>query len=176
MNQRQASTTPTNERDLWETPEWMVDWLYEKFKFTVDLAATEDNAKFPFYLGDGTSSLELPWHLIASRGFCNPPYSNIKPWLAKGYEEAKKGFLSFFIVPTPNGEKAYEECVFGKASEIIFINGRVAFCRPDGTEVKGNTRGSCVVVYDPDYLGNTALRWVNRDALIKQHKESQCSK
>jgi len=102
-------------------------------------------------------------------GFCNPPYSSIKPWLAKGYEEAKKGFTSVFVVPTPNGEKAYQEHVFGKASEIIFINGRVAFCRPDGTEVKGNTRGSCVIVYDPQHLGNTAIRWADREELIKRY-------
>jgi len=170
VNQQQVSTTPINERDCWETPAWLYRWLDERFDFSSDLACSKGNRKAPFgFYSENVNSLEQDWFMTSGVGFCNPPYSSIKPWLAKGYEEAKKGFTSVFVVPTPNGEKAYQEHVFGKASEIIFINGRVAFCRPDGTEVKGNTRGSCVIVYDPQHLGNTAIRWADREELIKRY-------
>lgn len=170
MNQQQVSATPVSERDCWETPKWLFLWLNDRYNFQIDLACNTSNCKagLGFYR-EKYDSLSYDWITRAKRGFCNPPYSNIKPWLAKGYEEAKKGFTSVFLVPTPNGETAYQEHVFGKASEIIFINGRVAFCRPDGTEVKGNTRGSCVIVYDPQHLNNTTLRWADRDQLIERY-------
>lgn len=179
MNQQQASTTPKEVRDQWETPDWLFSWLNARFNFDLDLACTFDNAKvggakqgsvYEGFAYPNIDMLNTKWRTIGIFGFCNPPYSNIKPWLAKGYEEAKKGFTSVFVVPTPNGEKAYQDYVFGKASEIIFINGRVGFCRPDGTEVKGNTRGTCVIVYDPNHLHNTVLRWADRDQLIKEYQ------
>ncbi len=47
---------------------------------------------------------------------------------------------------------------------------RVAFLRPDGIDVKGNTRGTSVYVFDPARAGATCQRWwVMRDEMIKQY-------
>jgi len=54
--------------------------------------------------------------------------------------------------------------------------GRVAFLKPDGTEVKGNTRGSSVYIFDPARLFAPCQRWwVLRDSLIKQYTEAEVS-
>jgi len=43
----------------------------------------------------------------------------------------------------------------------------VAFLTPDGREVKGNTRGTSVYIFDPARRGAGAHRWwVMRDQLI----------
>ena len=119
-------------------------------------------------------------------GWCNPPYSETGKWLKKGWEEAQQGFCSVFLVPCPNGDLYMRDYVFGKASEIIFIQGRVAFeaggdftvkgkkgkdGKPDtpdkhykkGDPVSGNTKGSCLIVFNRRYKGPTAISWVNRE-------------
>lgn len=82
------------------------------------------------------------------------------------------------VIPAPNGENQYKD-VLNHASEIIFINGRIAFVaacdftikgkngKPDkhikkGDEVSGNSRGSCVVIFG--LLGGPPrVSHVNRD-------------
>lgn len=169
MNQQQASNTPKSQRDLWQTPQWLYDYLDHYHRFEIDLACNESNCKAEIgYFVDHFDALEEEWHKRAKRGFCNPPYSKIKPWLKKAYEESLRGFTSVFVIPTPNGESAYGEWVFGKASEIVFINGRVGFERPDGTAVGSNTRGTCIVIYRPPVFGGgTFLNWADREKMKK---------
>ena len=151
-------------RDRWMTPRGLYDWANRRYGFAYDLACTADNALAGMMAPD---SLSVPWAISPDApvrwGFCNPPYSDIDPWVEKAWEESQRGFGTVLLIPTPNGEARWGKWVFGKASKIIFINGRVAFLRPDGTPVPGNTRGSCFVIYEPYTTGNTAIDWMDRD-------------
>ena len=166
------SKTPAELRDVWETPQPIFDYMNELYQFEIDLAADVDNTKCDVFLFD---SLNQAWHEKASVGFCNPPYSDTGSWLKKGWEEAQQGFVSVFLVPTPNGESYWGEYVFGKASEILFINGRVAFeqPQPDGTTMpkSGNSRGSCFVEFGRAVEGDTILRSIDRDILLGKRSE-----
>ena len=142
-SQQQASYTPTNERDEYETPGYLMEYIRRKWGPLYDLACTEENAKFVRF-GFAIDSLKIDWHQWGVIGFCNPPYSDIEPWLEKAIREQAQGFTTVFLIPTPNGEQ--RDHLIAKASEIEFIIGRIAFLRPDGTEARGNTRGSCIVV------------------------------
>lgn len=164
-SQQQSSNTPADVRDEWRTPLFVYDWIDTRFEFGVDLAASHVNHLSDAYVTRGENSLVQDWSRLAGPGFCNPPYSDIDPWLEKAVTEARKGFTSVFLIPTPNGEDRYGEYVFDVASEIIFITGRLAFLRPDGAPVSGNTRGSCFVVYRGNDLGSTRYRHVLRDAM-----------
>ena len=164
-SQQQASTTPVDARDEWLTPDYVFRYLDRIFRFNIDLAASNENHLCTVHISRETDALQASWHVRGQRGFCNPPYSSISPWLEKAAQEARKGFTSVFLIPTPNGEERYGEYVFDVASEVTFITGRLAFLRPDGTPVGGNTRGSCFVVYRGYDLGYTRYRHVLREAM-----------
>ena len=66
--------------------------------------------------------------------------------------------------------------MFQHASEIIDIVGRVAFLTPDGREVKGNTRGTSVYIFDPARLFAPCQRWwVMRDTLIEKYASPEAA-
>lgn len=165
----QISKTPAAAKDEWRTPRWLFDWLDRRFDFTVDLAASCDNALCNHYFTANCDALRHGWSSIyLGPGFCNPPYSNIGPWLAKAVSEARKGFTSVFLIPAPNGEDRYGDHVFGVASEVIWITGRIAFIDSTDRPVGGNTRGSCIVVYEAYDLGDTRYRHIQRDAIRRK--------
>lgn len=164
-SQQQTSQTPIDSRDEWRTPRFVFDYMNRAHRFDIDLAASKDNHLCVTHITRETDALQASWAARGHRGWCNCPYSGIDPWLSKAVEEAKQGFTSVFLIPTPNGEDRYGTNVFNVASEVIFITGRLAFLRPDGTPVSGNTRGSCFVVYRGFDLGSTRYRHINRDAM-----------
>ena len=142
------SNTPILERDSWQTPDWLYRWLNDNFYFEVDLAASDTNAKCKKYYTIEQDSLSQNWspyyHAV---GFCNPPYSNIKPWLQKAVESAEKyHFQSVFVLPSLNGASWQQYAL--EASELLFINGRVAFVNSKGEQIKGNTSGTVIAVFD----------------------------
>lgn len=166
-SQQQMSSTPIEARDNWGTPIWLFSWMDARFSFKVDLAASESNALCPVFLTKETDALTTNWSSLDGPGWCNPNYSNIDPWLAKAAMEARRGFTSVFLIPAPNGEDRYGKYVFGVATEVIHITGRIAFIDPRGKPVGGNTRGSCVVIYERYSLKETRYRHEYRDTIIK---------
>jgi len=168
-----GSKTPAAERDCWRTPRWLFSWLNERFAFDVDLAADENNALCAYFCTKESDALTRPWHGVWSRGFLNCPYSDIDPWIAKAVDEQWSGFLTVMVMPSFNGEERFQH-VFTCASEIIDIVGRVAFLTPEGKEVKGNTRGSSVYIFDPARLFAPCQRWwVMRDSLIANYASAE---
>ncbi len=65
------------------TPEVFAE-LHERFDFTIDVAASAENAKLPRFFSEQEDGLAQSWS--GERVFCNPPYSNIEPWLIKAWE------------------------------------------------------------------------------------------
>lgn len=149
MTKQHTTTTSDADRDYWRTPEKIYNWLNKRFTFDIDLACTVDNCRAPFgmYYDQGVNSLNMPWASYAKVGFCNPPYSDITPWLRKAIEERDKGFTSVFVIPMPNGEK--RDSLILQADELIFITGRVAFIHASKNKpINGNTRGTVIAIYD----------------------------
>lgn len=186
-SQQQESTTPKELRDRMRTPQFAYAYANEKFNFSIDLCADAESSKCHMFFDETIDGLKQDWHKYGNSGWCNPPYSNVKPWLEKAYRESFEGFTTVFLLPTPNGEDAYRDLVFGYAAQIEFINGRLSFIAPEdftvkgkkgkpdkhykkGDEVKGNTRGSCFIVFRPygNYDSSIDTYWVNRDYMKEQ--------
>ena len=159
------------DRDTWSTPQYLFNWLDSIYDLDGDLCASEENAKCDKYFTSADDSLTLRWLNYGYTGFCNPPYSNISPWIDKAITEAKEGFTTVMLIPTPNGEKYYNE-IFKHATSITFITGRIAFYNPHlKKHISGNTRGSCVVEFSKKYSNSTpTIRHVLRDDLKKDFK------
>lgn len=68
------------------TPQWIIDEIRKVMPITFDLCASEWNRKAEKYysLERGEDSLKLEW----PRGnlWCNPPYSDIDPWVRKAID------------------------------------------------------------------------------------------
>lgn len=128
----------SHETDRWFTPAGLYKKLNDEFHFNHDPALKER-------VDWSNSGLSTPW---GTKTFCNPPYSNLADWLAKGYREYKSGKLVVFLIPSRTDTHAWHDYVM-KASEVRLIKGRITF---EGAE-QGAPFPSCIVVFDPSKTG-----------------------
>lgn len=86
--------------DEWETPS-LIYWYYnDKFHFDLDVCASSTNKKVSPYYTKKDNALEQPWK--ATVAWCNPPYSDIEPWIRKGKEEILKQNCEKVVYLLPN--------------------------------------------------------------------------
>jgi phage N-6-adenine-methyltransferase len=137
--------------DLWETPQYIFDWLDREFHFELDAACNNENCKCAYgYSQDmGYNALNCDWSSCTV--WLNPPYSNPFPWVKKAHEEALKGCTVVCLLPADTSTKWFHEWVFAKA-EVRFVQGRIKF---DGVKKGSPKFGSMVVVYGPDIISKT---------------------
>jgi site-specific DNA-methyltransferase (adenine-specific) len=114
--------------DEWKTPDSIYKKLNEEFGFDFD----------PCPLG-GSDGLDIDWGRV---NFINPPYSTLKAWCKKAYEEHLKGKTCVMLIPARTDTKAWHLYVM-KAKEIRFIQGRLKF----GNAKNSAPFPSCVVVF-----------------------------
>ena len=129
--------------DEWETPQALFDTLDGEFHFTLDAAATRENAKCFLYLGPdmGTpyhDALAIDWwlgrQLDAECVWLNPPYSKCREFIAKAATEARKGLTVVCLVPSRTDTRWWHDYVWDDVRhcarpgiEIRFIRGRLKF-------------------------------------------------
>ncbi|MGL4939404.1 phage N-6-adenine-methyltransferase [Shewanella sp.] len=179
-----GSTTPFELRDLWQTPDYIFTPLHHEFSFSVDVAASDKNHLLPLYFTEQDDALSVDWLSKIPKGgsraaWCNPPYSNIGPWMKKAANEAKvNGIITVMFVPNTPDAGWWPM----NASEIRFIvgheqdggrnvSGRIHFLRADTGEVQtGNNKGSCFVIFAPGSLGNMHTKYVTKTQLIEHYR------
>lgn len=134
----------------WTTPDLLWRNLHAEFRFTLDVAASADNAKTPDFF-DGTpgrDGLVQPWH---GRVWCNPPYNpkgEIERWLQKALEEAARGVFSAFLIPMASSRGYFNNIIIPYGMWWTF-NGRIAFGDPLSKERSSPKQDNLLVVFDP---------------------------
>jgi site-specific DNA-methyltransferase (adenine-specific) len=118
--------------DEWETPQKLFDELNEEFNFYCDLASTSKNAKCSYWLDKHDNALLYDWtNLPISESrfqWLNPPYSNIKDWVKKAYEENLKGAKIVMLIPARTDTIYFHQWIYKNPNvEIRFIKGRLKF-------------------------------------------------
>lgn len=114
---------PPSETVEWSTPQELFDALNAEFNFTLDVAASSENAKLSRFFDKETNGLKQSWD--GENVWCNPPYGRvIKDWVQKASEQ--RNGLSVLLIPSRTDTKWFHEYVYGKA-EIRFIKGRLKF-------------------------------------------------
>ena len=144
-----GSKTPIEIRDSLETPDFLFNYYNKFFNFTTDVAATFANRKCNDFRTNSlynTDSLLMGWGRV---NWCNPPYSDITPWIKKAIVERDKGNVTVVLVPEDSstgwGGLALAEC-----SEYHNIVGRISFIDPQTRKPKnGNNKGSRVYIFSP---------------------------
>jgi phage N-6-adenine-methyltransferase len=129
--------------------------LHERFSFTIDVAANKRNAKLSRYFTVEDNGLEQSW--VGERVWCNPPYSDIRPWVKKAWNEATRAVLIVMLVPANRTEQGWWQDFVepqrdrpGSPLHVEFLRGRLRFIAYDADEIKPNERppfGCCLLIW-----------------------------
>lgn len=93
---QQATKDDVDDR---RTPRDFFDPLHAAYRFTVDAAASAENALLPVFWTTETNALVQPW--CGHRVWCNPPYSSIENWVQKAWSEMLYGECERVVMLLP---------------------------------------------------------------------------
>lgn len=138
-------------------PDDFAQW-HIQFGFTVDAAASANNARLPRYWTVDDDALLQDW--THERVWCNPPYSNLLPWVDKAHMEWTGGCeLIVMLLPANRTEQRWWQQGIEPYRDqsdrllrvrIEFLPGRLRFIMPGYTDVEPNQRppfGCCLAIW-----------------------------
>ena len=160
--------TPTGIRDTWATPKPMFREFHREWNFTRDICANAMNHKLPDFVTEKENGLD-PEKWKGQRIWCNPPFSNIRPWVTIGRDLARSGEcpLSVFMLPVMAGVRWYD--IAATSGEFHqFLGGRTNYEQPSGINRSSPTFGSMLAVFTPE---GVALDIPERCAIIFRTSE-----
>ena len=123
------------------------------YHFDLDVAATEASSR-----GDAFYSIEEDGLVQSWRGstvWCNPPYSDLRPWVERAHDMAPDCPVIAMLLPANRTEQGWWQDVIEPARRdgsinVYFLARRRRFDRPGWTKpVKGDRPpfGICLVVW-----------------------------
>lgn len=149
------------------TPKWLVDELARRYagegaEFKLDVCATATSAKALLYFDVELDGLAQSWGgyglgfarrklgpipPLAFSFFCNPPWSNIEPWVAKGIDEVlgpePSADVGVYVLPARLSSAWWPE--LARWAEVLKpIRGRVQF-PPEDPSVKSSSNPEATV-------------------------------
>ena len=129
----------------WQTPPGLFADLHAEFRFTIDLAATAENALLPRFYTEADNALLQDWS--HERGFCNPPYDRRRQplFIEKASIESARGALVVMLLPVRTDTVIWQEVIFPHAADIRFLRGRLRFKMMGGQH--GAPFPSAIVVF-----------------------------
>ena len=135
-------------RTDWETPAWLFERLDAEFRFTLDAAASADNAKCARFLGPGSNiaadALGAAW--AEETVWLNPPYGRgLGAWMEKAARSRAAGATVVCLLPARTDTAWFHGQVLAQAQEVRFIRGRLKF----GGSRSGAPFPSILAVYRP---------------------------
>jgi site-specific DNA-methyltransferase (adenine-specific) len=139
--------TPSTRYD-WGTPDSVFAPLHEEFGFTLDVCASQWNAKCQRYWTADDDALSRPWAMETC--WMNPPYGRqIAAWMRKACEEAScPGGQTTVVCLVPARTDTAWWHDYAMRGEVRFIRGRIRFVRPDCKDADAPFP-SAIVVFRP---------------------------
>lgn len=132
----------SSKTDMWSTPQDFYDKLNQEFGFTLDVCASEDNAKCHSFFSKEQDGLSQDWYGVC---WMNPPYGRvISQWMEKAFESSKKGCLVICLVPARTDTNWWHN--YAIKGEIRFIKGRLKF----GGSKTSAPFPSAIVIFRPN--------------------------
>lgn len=169
MSQKRKAIMDTSS---WGSPIPLYQHLDKEYHFCADIAASDRNHLHPVYFTKKRSALDYNWSkeipgALGGYVYMNHPYNNTEQFMRKAAVEWERGVGIVMLAKNPGAEEYWQECVYGKASKMIFITGRLSFRHPDTlVPQKGCNFGSVIVVWRPnrEYVPEP-VKFVRRDEL-----------
>jgi phage N-6-adenine-methyltransferase len=113
----------SSKTDNWYTPNSFFDSYNEKYKFELDVCASEENAKCAKYFTVNDDGLSKEWSGVC---WMNPPYGReIGKWMKKAYESSLDGATVVCLVPARTDTAWWHD--YAMKGDIEFIRGRLKF-------------------------------------------------
>lgn len=118
----------------WGTPQGLFNELNSFFNFTLDVCASDKNAKCEKYFTKENDGLKQSW--AGHRCWMNPPYgSEIALWVEKAAKESAyseyKAAAVIILVPARTDTQWFHKYVVG--NPIRFLEGRLKFTGGNGS-------------------------------------------
>lgn len=166
-------------RDAYQTPPEVFAVMNAEFNFAMDICASTANTLLPHYITEEENCLTADWHRFSGKQepngwfvWCNPPYSNIGPFVARAAEMAKHGIGTVMLVMMDQSVGWYKDAVSTCQEVRLTIGGRLSFIDPTtGKPAAGNNKGSMFLIWHP--FGRTAVQYshIERDQMLAQGRE-----
>lgn len=118
--------------------------LNQRFRFSIDAAASPENAKCKRFWTFETNGLAQSW--AGERVYCNPPYSAIEPWIAKAWLETKAELIVMLLPANRTEQGWWQRGIEPKRDRALspltveFLPGRQRFLKPGQLEIGPNER------------------------------------
>ena len=139
------------------TPEAMFREIDAEFRFTLDVAASPDNARCRRFFTRDQDGLSQSW--AGETVWCNPPYSNIGAWVKKAIDEVRGGCRGVvLLIPGNRCEQAFWQDLVepvrdrGLGITTRFLRGRRHFDLPGKMVRRKEARppfGLVLVIVEP---------------------------
>ena len=126
----------------WSTPQELFERLDREFHFSLDAAASRENAKCGKFFDKQADGLKQSW--AGETVWCNPPYGRqIGAFMRKALTESRApGTTVVMLVPARTDTNWFHQFVYRRA-ELRFIRGRLKF----GGAQNGAPFPSMLVIY-----------------------------
>lgn len=164
-------------RDTYRTPPELFAAMNDEFCFSIDVAASRDNALCPIFIDEEGDALSRDWQPAGGGwegkySFCNPPYSDIGPWVRKAAEQSRLGIGCVMLVMADTSVGWYKEAIYTAQEVRFIIGGRISFISPEtGKPAAGNNKGSMFIIWHPFGRGSLQVKHVDRDELLERGRD-----
>ncbi len=126
------------ERDDWQTPQWLFDKLNEQYDFNFDCCAEEDNTKCRYYHSDFENV-----DVLIKDAWMNPPFTKAYNMFQNFFRVVSKGVAIFRC---DNMEtKIWQEVILKHATWIFIPKGRISY---EGKIGKGSRFPSALIGFN----------------------------
>ena len=156
------------DRDRYCTPPPIKTRLVDQLGGLADLDPCYDPtglmlARLTYDIRRGQNGLNLRWH---GHVWVNMPYSKPGPWLERAARHYWAGLVDSVtcIVNVQPGSRYWHRWVWGTATAVCFLEGRVAFLY-DGVPEQGNRHDQAVIYYGDD-LAAFRRAWEGAGAIV----------
>lgn len=124
--------------------------LMERFRFTIDVCASSANTKCERFYTAEQNGLARSW--AGERVWCNPPYSDLRPWVQKAWDESA---ATVMLIPANRTEQPFwQELVephrdhYQTRLRVEFLPKRIRFLSPGQTQQTGTPPfGCCLLIW-----------------------------
>jgi phage N-6-adenine-methyltransferase len=135
----------------WETPADLFAVYDAEFNFTLDAAATFENAKCNRFFTIRENGLAQSWQ--GETVWLNPPYGRqIGKWIEKAYHEAQNGATVVCLIPARTDTRYFHDFCF--KGEVRFLKGRVYFTQNGNGADRAPFPSAIVVFRKENILSN----------------------
>jgi len=140
----------------WATPDGIYKPMNHIFDFTLDAAASADNAKTALYFDRKINGLTADWS--GHRVWINPPYDEtLGAWVRRAHMSvtSREAEMVLMLLPARTGRPWFHDHCLSEACSRRFVRGRICFIPYDGAAATSAMEDSILCFFrDRQALGS----------------------